>query len=133
MTPEDRQHRRRDVIYLAAWAWVPGMLVRDERGSPPQGVRIFEINDGGNALQEGGWLPDLDDDATVGCLVGLVRRAWGSPTIHMRPSPVGDGRVLWTAYNGAPLERADGSRIESDDEVDGLLLALAAAPGVRAM
>lgn len=126
---ELRQRRRRDAIHLAAWTWVPGMLVRDANGSPPQGVRIFEINDGGNALQEGGWLPDFDDDATVGCLVGLIRRAWGAPAFHMRPSPAEDGQIRWTAYNGAPLERDDGSRIESDDEVDGMLLTLAAAPG----
>lgn len=33
-------------------------------------------------LQEG-WLPDLSDPATLGCLMALVREAWGDPYFYV--------------------------------------------------
>ena len=69
------------------WRWMPGMRaldscneehparVIDERRSV-----VFEDNDG--AIHEGvvsrSDLPDLDDAATLGCLLALVREAWES-------------------------------------------------------
>ena len=31
------------------------------------------------------WLPDLSDPATLGCLLALVREAWGRPNIYVVP------------------------------------------------
>lgn len=33
-------------------------------------------------LEMSRWLPDLDDAATIGCLLRLVRDAWGAPNAH---------------------------------------------------
>jgi hypothetical protein len=30
-------------------------------------------------------VPDLSDPATLGCLLALVREAWGKPDLHTRP------------------------------------------------
>jgi len=69
MTPAELEAARR-VVTLPGWRWMPGMLAVLPDAPP---VRIVEIYDAGNALQEHGWLPDLSDPATLGCLEALVR------------------------------------------------------------
>ena len=32
-------------------------------------------------------MPDLDDDATRGCILGLVRKAWRNPGLSVRACP----------------------------------------------
>jgi hypothetical protein len=60
---------------------MPGMLAMLDRAPP---LRIVEISDAGNALQEARWLPDLSDPATRGWLLELVREAWGDPRLTTR-------------------------------------------------
>jgi len=40
-----------------------------------------------------GLLPDLADPATLGCLLALVREAWGDPLLHIEPEPNGTWRA----------------------------------------
>jgi hypothetical protein len=68
-------------VMCKGWRWLPGMLTMDE-------VRIYavegdtfdgfdddsEYNDHPVSALE--W-PDLTDPATLGCLLALVRKAWG--------------------------------------------------------
>jgi len=67
----------------SGWRWVPGMLDTD-------GWRIGDVtlHDGAREAVRRGVLrlyhyprlPDLTDHATLGCLLALVREAWGMPT-----------------------------------------------------
>lgn len=54
------------------WRWLPGMLARfgDDRARLDESVFGWDV-------VVAGWLPDLDDAATLGCLLALVREAWG--------------------------------------------------------
>lgn len=72
--------------------------------------------------------PDADDPATLGCLLALVREAWGRPHIHVEYS---DG--LWWVYDGDCLLNLTGLRTVSecacaDTEHGALEAALLAAP-----
>ena len=44
------------------------------------------------------WLPDLTDPATVGCLLAMVRAAWGDPHLAC----VGHWRSGWRVTGGKP-------------------------------
>ncbi|MFM1749791.1 MAG: hypothetical protein RLZZ188_3457, partial [Verrucomicrobiota bacterium] len=54
------------------WRWMPGMRVLG-------GDRITERT----LAIDHGCLPDLRDPATLGCLLALVREAWGDPSLSV--------------------------------------------------
>lgn len=63
-------------------------------------------------------VPVLDDDATLGCLRALVRKAWRSPQAHTRP-----GRArTWSFRAGSQVMQGYRS------EAEALVAALEAAP-----
>ena len=75
------------------------------------------------------WFPDLDDPATLGCLLALVRKAWGMNWLHVQCLPhlwrsrwavVGDCSTR-PRHDGAPAAWAR-------SEVEALVLALEGAP-----
>jgi len=78
MTEEQIALARRAVA-CRGWRWMPGMA-----------------DHWGQRLREGHWvdpaaaLPDLTDPATLGCLLALVREAWGDPTICTSALQLGD-------------------------------------------
>ena len=104
MTPEQTDLARRAVA-CRRWRWMPGMLAwrtthRGERvqirlidgldqhaeltdprrvETIPSGTRLFEsghsVVDGWHRVED--LTPDLTDPATLGCLLALVREAWG--------------------------------------------------------
>jgi len=55
------------------WRWMPGMV------AGCGGRRVRARRKGGPPYR--GALPDLEDPATLGCLLALVRSAWGDETI----------------------------------------------------
>ena len=67
-------------------------------------------------------LPDLSDPATVGCLLALVREAWGDPCLHVGLLPARWG--VWTSQN-MPLHECVGKALT---EAEALVAALEAAP-----
>lgn len=90
MTPDQIDLARRAVA-CKGWRWMPGM--RLECGD----ILIWSDEDrwhcGNNETwtrwrhdrigqADRGSLPDLSDPATLGCLVALVREAWGDPGFY---------------------------------------------------
>jgi len=70
------------------------------------------LNDGGR------WLPDLTDAATLGCLLALVREAWGDDGICPDFN-----KMRWTILTWDCCAIGDGST-----EAEALVAALEAAP-----
>lgn len=67
MTPELEALGRRAVA-CKGFRWMPGM-------ADCWGGRVRE----GDGLDRSSAFPDLTDPATLGCLLALVREAWGDP------------------------------------------------------
>ena len=73
-------------------------------------------------------LPDLTDPATLGCLLALVREAWGDPTACAAPDGLGHVAFqiwgVWTSQS-TPLPECVG---KGDTEAEALVASLEAAP-----
>jgi len=81
------------IIESSYWSFMPGMRCRFEDYDAP--VRILAVDvDNAWAIHENVNMPiafecstdslhspDFDDDATLGCLLKLVRKAWSAPGI----------------------------------------------------
>jgi len=114
-------------VACKGWRWMPGMIAngRNYGGSKRSGV-VTEIVSGrpnvvtsaGDDVILIGAEPDTSAPSTLGCILALVREAWGEPLIYVRPASFG-----WVA--GAPLAR---DLSEGRTEAEALLAALEAAP-----
>lgn len=94
---------------------------RSGKGQPRAVVHVVDIGGSNN-----GWaraLPDLDDPATVGCLLALVREAWGDPLLHVQWSWTWSG---WYVYGAHP--RLPGLLGRHGSEAAALVAALESAP-----
>jgi hypothetical protein len=119
MTEEQIALARRAVA-CKGWRWMPGMA-----------------DHWGQRLREGQWvdpaaaLPDLTDPATLGCVLALVREAWGNPHIWVEScvdremwSSIDHYGLGWACPNGEPVV----DDIEGATEAEALVAALEAAP-----
>lgn len=123
----------RRAVACKGWRWMPGMVVLPF----PYRVRVVQFEPGAVAgtgvrmLPTGGWalalvqcddLPDLTDPATLGCLLALVREAWGpaygTGRPHLRPTATG----WFVASCGYPVAP------EGLTEAEALVAALECAP-----
>lgn len=79
-------------VACKGWRWMAGMLIADHGA----GIRFCWQEDGvlhGAANEGGAWmrvhadraLPDLDDAATRGCLLALVRDLRHDPALYVHP------------------------------------------------
>lgn len=124
MTPPTPDLARRAVA-CKGWQWLPGMRYRL---SPRHPWCRYEggdaTDDDGNPVTESPpaarsalAVPDLSDPATLGCMLALVREAWGDPHAYLAP---GDGRFVGRGAR-------DGIYGEGVTEADALVAALEAA------
>ncbi len=126
---DQMQDLARRAVACKPWFWISGMLTTC-------GVRVIEggydylighrqgaTRDGGGWVDTGdavGFLPNLTDPATLGCLLALVREAWGERTIGIEWE---DGTAAGWLVTGI-----EHNEISGDTEADALVAALEAAP-----
>jgi hypothetical protein len=135
-TTQDKQAIGRRAVACKHWRWMPGMAIvsdDDRSGSEalivsvpdecewPELIVVFDRADHtiGDS-NKSDWKPDLDDPATLGCLLALVREAWGDETL----CAVRDGDYVWR------MKTCAGPRIVASGktEAEALIAALDAAP-----
>jgi hypothetical protein len=122
MTDEQIALARRAVA-CKGWRWMPGMLAVEwsAPGMSLTGGRPVRVDDGWHEV--GVWLPDLSDPATLGCLLALVREAWGDP--H---ASVWYDSEYWQSGNRWSWHAKEHSLCDYDTEAEALVAALEAAP-----
>lgn len=126
-----------------AWRWTPGMRVLDGVGGAAR--IIVERDDGSGALgieehvggpvpldaAKGRALPDLDDPATLGCLLALVREAWCHERLWVEwVDDIDDGGWSIGWLGRLPI-RACPPTAPCSTESEALVAALEAAPEFR--
>lgn len=124
MTLEDLGRR---AVACKNWRWMPGMVtacalrVVDGGADYAIGHRSGATRDGGGWYDgdASGLFPDLSDPATLGCLLALVRIAYGDPSFVVRCVA-----GLWYEESNKRALVARGS----DTEAEALVAALEAAP-----
>jgi hypothetical protein len=125
----------RRAVACKRWRWMPGMLALDScneehpaRVIDARRSVVYEDNDG--AIREGvvsrSDVPDLTDPATLGCLLALVREAWGDDRVSSVANTVYGTRMILMPDDAAP----EGERLIgcSTTEAEALVIALEAAP-----
>lgn len=126
---EQMQDLARRAVACKPWQWMGGMLtlcgVRVIEGGYDYliGHRSGATRDGGGWVDTGdaaGFLPDLTDSATLGCLLALVREAWGEKKIGLEWEDGDSGAWL---VNGI-----ENNEIHGQTESEALVAALEAAP-----
>ena len=90
MNEKTKMDLARRAVTCPGWRWMPGMRAtwlddgRPARryGSPGETAGwISDYSGKERSIFDADALPDLDDPATLGCLLALVREAWGDPTL----------------------------------------------------
>ena len=122
MNPDHIDLARRAVA-CQRWRWVPGMLAVVPPayfGSTGYILRMEQ--------PPARAYPDLSDHATLGCLLALVREAWGNPrlvAIYCEPANPGqsEGWAVQRADNRLPVAGENYAT-----EAEALVAALEAAP-----
>lgn len=89
------------------WRWLSGMVATHSEHAParvlsvqadeydPPMLEIAWSWRNGDGVHPRGWLPDLEDPATLGCLLALVREAWKKPLLYVEPELDDDDGLAW--------------------------------------
>ena len=119
------------------WRWMPGIWTVDEVGGRGVVLEVVQQVDQDYVkfqnpahTRQGqvpaAWcVPDLTDPATLGCLLALVRKAWGDPFGCMEAFPQPPDETMWVfgVHHGQRLLHYSG-----ETEAEALVVALEAAP-----
>ena len=107
------QDLARRAVACKGWRWLPGM-----RWTLPGTHLAGRFR---NMLLDPEAVPDLTDPATLGCLLALVREAWGDPLMQVMNAGGG-----WVGFRPAPIWTDKEGCYET--EAEALVAALEAAP-----
>lgn len=130
---------------LPAFRWMRGMRLIDTAtnatGTVTEGDSTYVIWQGEGATTDGGgWhedcppraslAVDAEDPATLGCLLQMVREAWGDPSMSLYAVDEAIPTRWQWAENGLTAPALDWhmDTLEWESEFDALVAALAAAP-----
>ena len=116
MTEEQLALAKR-VVACRGWRFMGGMLVADAIGKQ----RVYDDVAGEPYWSTDGWLPDLTDPATLGCLLALVREAHAVPYLQVS---VKISREHGYQFDCHPHHQGQWV----DSEAEALVAALEAAP-----
>jgi len=131
----------RRAVACKGWRWMPGMA--DHFGRRVMQVYPDELGFRWSHLlkncvvRDADALPDLTDPATLGCLLALVREAWGDPSLYVRRGSTtrkSDGVRAWEVLGWLDPSRSPDGRGGSwsgwgyASEAEALVAALEAAP-----
>lgn len=125
-------------VACKGWRWMPGMAYwsggiayRIAYRCRESGTWVaFEIDSVGGGDRQYGMtlqhaLPDLNDPATLGCLLALVREAWGDHLLHVEPYHCAE----WHVWPAPGMENDRDTAIwHGETEAAALVAALEAAP-----
>lgn len=116
MTDEKARTLGLRAVACEAWRWRPGMLWWEREGLPDRVSGDGEWSGPWGAAVDG-W-PDFRDPATLGCLVGLVREAWGGEMVYS--DPYGAGWRVQTVDNARRPCLCGVGRTDAEAWVDAL-------------
>lgn len=129
----------RRAVACRRWRWMPGMLIDSPRLEEP--VRYLRTVDHGDCIEhewawawnggDGGRLvegavPVLSDPATLGCLLALVREAWGVPWLQALPVGLVEHGMIWRVRVWAGETKL--CDVIAGTEAEALVAALECAP-----
>ena len=124
----------RRAVARKGFRWLDGMRVLRPDGSLPMrrvgenayvhegSVSDFKMESATGTMRDD--LPDLDDPATLGCLLALVREAWKDPEIYCAKAWMAGWAAYSVSYNDQNLTNDD----TFDSEPEALVSALENAP-----
>lgn len=112
----------RRAVACKGWRWAPGMLTLS-------GARILLVEDDGAYVLDGE-LPDFADDATLGCVLAMVRKAWGEPHMSLDCRLAARDKFEWTvtALVNPKIIPFYAFRGRGPSQAEALVTALEAAP-----
>jgi hypothetical protein len=125
----------RRAVACKGWRWLSGMRAVGRRNLPAAWFRAEESTPALTGEWSGA-LPDLTDPATLGCLLVLVRQAWGDPRAYLCDYG-GYDSVEWgvVSHEWDAKRQAEGPKAwfscllgDADTEAGALVAALEAAP-----